>query len=144
VNKKIWIIICIILLLIFLILNIDFYLSKEFYPPSEINFVEDPVKYAGKEFTFVGNVYNITPSTFYMDVNQKPLKIYYQGLEKPKFGQLYVLGLTNVDGTVNALEVHHFSYNYIKYIISFFAFFLFLFIFFKDWKLKKWRFIENA
>ena len=107
-------------------------------------FMENPALYADRELVFVGSVLNVSQSSFYMSVNHKPLKVYYDKLEKPKFGQLYVLAKTNPDGTANALKVHKSSYNYVKYIISFFAFFIFIFIFFKEWKFKTWRFAENA
>lgn len=144
VKNKIGIIIYVILIFLFVLLSVNFYLSKKYYVPSSDTFLFNPLKYAGKETEFTGHVLNATADSFYLDVNQKPLKIYYPNFEKPVLGQVYVKVKLNRDGTANAIEMHKLSYNYIKYVISFFAFFLFLFIFFKEWKFKKWRFIENA
>lgn len=133
-----------ILLLMLLILNADFYLSREFYPPSADMFLNEPFKYAGNKIAFAGNFLNASANSFYVSVNRRPIKVHYSLQEKPNFGQISVLAMANSDGTVSAIEVHNLSYNYLKYIISFFAFTLFLFIFFREWKLKRWRFVENA
>ena len=133
-----------IIVALFIVLSADFYLSKNDYAPSSDAFLDKPMQYAGQYAEFAGSVMNITAESFYMRVNQKPLKIHYSGLKKPKFGQVYVWAKLNADGTVKGLEVHNLSYNYAKYIVSFFAFIIFLFIFFNEWKLKRLRFVENA
>lgn len=130
-NKKLGIFAYILLIMAFLILSADFYLSKKHYYPTS-------------EMTFIGSVINVSPSSFYMSINHRPLKVYHENLQKPVLGQVYVLGTLNPDGTANALDVHDLSYNYIKYFISFFAFIVFLFIFFREWKIRKWRLVENA
>lgn len=143
-TKKIAVISYTIIIFIFAILSWDFYLSKKNYVPSSDEFLNNPSKYAGQYTEFAGHVLNVSGQSFYMLVNQKPLKVYYNELEKPVLGQTYVRLRLNSDGTANASEVHNLSYNYLKYVISFFSFFLFLFIFFREWKLEKWRFVENA
>ena len=143
-TKKIAIISYAVVIFIFLILSSDFYLSKKNYAPSSDDFFGNPSRYAGQNTEFAGPVLNAYEQSFYMTVNKKPLKVYYSGFEKPVLGQTYVRVKLNSDGTAAALEVHNLSYNYLKYIISFLAFFLFLFIFFREWKFKKWRFVENA
>ncbi|MBS3101549.1 hypothetical protein J4204_05465 [Candidatus Woesearchaeota archaeon] len=132
------------LVALFIILSIDFYLSREHYDPSIDAFLGNSEKYEGKYSKFAGPVINVSGSSFYMRVNQRPLKVYHANLEKPKFGQVYVWARLNSDGTAEAIEVHNFSYNYAKYFLSFFAFILFLLIFFREWKFKGWRLVENA
>ena len=134
----------IVLLIVFVFLSVDFYLSKNYYDSSIDAFLSNPPKYEGKNSKFAGPVINVSSDNFYMKVNQRPLKVYYPNLEKPKFGQVYVWVKLNADGTAQALNVHNFSYNYAKYFLSFFAFILFLFIFFKEWKFKPWRLVGNA
>mgnify|MGYP001602556116 CR=1 FL=1 len=143
-TKKIAIIAYVIIIFIFVILSWDFYLGKKNYVTSSDEFLKNPPKYAGQYTEFAGTILNVSGQSFYMLVNQKPLKVYYNGLEKPVLGQTYARLRLNSDGTAAASEVHNLSYNYLKYVISFFAFFLFLFIFFREWKFKKWRFAENA
>ena len=133
-----------IVISLFVLLSFDFYLSKKYYVPSSDAFIGNPSGYAGQLSEFAGPVLNISEGSFYMSVNKRPLKVYYSGIEKPKFGQLYAHVMLNSDGTATALEVHRLSYNYLKYIISFFAFIIFLFIFSSEWKFKKWRLVENA
>lgn len=132
------------LLVLFIFLSVDFYLKKDDYGPSSDAFLDNPSEYTQKKTEFTGSVINISSDSFYMRVNQRPLKVYYSGLETPKFGQVYVLAELNKDGTAKGLEVHNLSYNYAKYIISFFALIIFLFIFLNEWKFKVWRFVEYA
>ena len=143
-NKKWGIFAYAALIIIFMLLSVDFYLSRKYYSPSSNEILINPALYSGKKFTFIGPVINTTSSSFYMSVNHKPLRVNYQNLQKPILGQIYVLATLNNDGSANALDVHDLSYNYVKYFISFFAFIIFLVIFFKEWKFKKWRLVENA
>jgi len=143
-KNKIGVILYVILLLLFALLSADFYLSRRHYVPSGDEFLGSPLKYSGQYTEFAGPVLNFSGQSFYMLVNKKPVKIYYNGLEKPVLGQAYARVKLNSDGTATASDVHSLSYNYIKYVISFFAFFIFLFIFFREWKFSKWRFVENA
>ena len=132
------------LVALFIILSIDFYLSREHYDPSIDAFLSSPREYEGRNTKFAGPVINVSSDSFYMKLNQMPLKVYHQNPEKPKFGQVYVRARLNADGTATALDVHKLSYNYAKYLISFFSFILFLFIFFREWKFRDWRFVKNA
>ena len=143
-NRKFGIIAYVLLITIFTLLSVDFYLSKKYYTPSSNDIFTNPEEFSGKKLTFIGPVINISSSSFYMRINHRPLKVYYKELRNPVLGQIYVIGTLNSDGSVNALNVHDLSYNYVKYFISFFALIIFLFIFFKEWKFKKWGFIENA
>lgn len=143
-TEKTGVISYVIIIFIFVTLSVDFYLSKKNYVPSGDEFLSNPSGYAGLYTEFAGHVSNVSDQSFYMLVNQKPIKIYYKGFKNAMFGQLYARVTLNPDGTATALEVHKLSYNYIKYIISFFAFIIFFFIFFREWKFKKWRLVENA
>tara|TARA_B100000315_G_scaffold120482_1_gene110374 strand:+ start:3241 stop:3750 length:510 start_codon:yes stop_codon:yes gene_type:complete len=141
-NKAIAIITYIILIFLLVLLSFDFYLSEKYYTPSGGMFMSDPEKYADMKLTFVGPVINISDSSFYMSVNHKPLKVYYPKLEQPKLGQVLVVGQSHINETTTASEIHYFNYNYLKYYISFIAIFPFLYIFFRDWKIKRWRFVN--
>jgi len=143
-RKQIKIIVYVVLLLAFILLSVDFYLSKKFYSPSSNMILENPKEYDGRQFAFIGPVMNTSSSSFYMNVNHRPLKVHYDNLQKPVLGQIYIIGIVNEDGSVTATQVHNLSYNYLKYAISFFALLLFIYLFFKDWKIKHWRFVENA
>ena len=143
-NKKIGVILYIILLAAFILLTIDFYLTKKYYQPRIDDMVSNPKLHEGKIAEYAGPVLNVSSDSFYMLINRRPLKVYYANLEKPKLGQVYVQVKLNADGTANGLQVHVLSYNYLKYYVSIFAALLFLFIFFREWKFKKWRFVENA
>lgn len=133
-----------IAVILFVVMSIDFYLQKSSYAPSSDAFLNNPARYTGKITEFAGAVINVSADSFYMEVNKRPLKVYFPNMIKPKLGQLYVMTELNGDGTAKALHVHPLSYNYLKYVLSFFAFIIFLFIFFREWKFRKWRFIENA
>ncbi|MBI2541520.1 hypothetical protein HYV80_02320 [Candidatus Woesearchaeota archaeon] len=143
-KSKIGIAIYSALILLFVLLSADFYLSKKYYVPSSDAFLADPSRYAGKEAEFAGSFVKSTTGSFYLESNQKVLKVHYPDLEKPAMGQIYVRVRLNADGTATALEVHKMQYNYLKYVLSFFAFMIFLYIFFREWKLREWRLVENA
>lgn len=143
-NKGFGIFAYVLLFLIFIILSVDFYLSKKYYSPSSDDILANPKEFSGKKFTFIGPVINASSSSFYLYINHRPLRVHYKDLQKPVLGQIYILATINHDGTANALDVHDLSYNYIKYFISFLAFIIFLFIFFREWKFKKGRFVKNA
>ena len=143
-KKKINLFLYILIVLLFLLLSFDFYLSKKYYPPSSDEFLANPAKYGGMQSEFTGTFINSSEDSFYLRVNQKPIKVYYSGFKKPELGQVYLLVELNKDGTAKALEVHKMSYNYLKYFISLIGLIIFLVIFFKEWKFKKGRFVENA
>lgn len=137
-------IVYLVFVFIFIVLTLDFYLSKKYYFPSADTFLSNPAKYDGKQTEFAGPVINVSKDSFYMSVNHRPIKIYYSKLENPKLGQIYIKAKLNKDGTANALDSHNLSYNYLKYAISFFGLIIFIIIFFREWRLKKWRLVENA
>ena len=101
-------------------------------------------KYEGAETEFTGHLINLSEDYFYMSVNQVPLKVYFSGQKSPKSGQIYAHIILNRDLTATAIETHNMNYNYLKYYVSALGFILFLLIFFKEWKIKKLRFVENA
>ena len=132
------------LLVFFSLLSYEFYLSKPYYPATIGEFASSPSKYEGAETEFTGPLINLSEAHFYMSVNQVPLKVYFSGQKAPKAGQVYARVILNRDATATALETHNMDYNYLKYYVSALGFILFLLIFFKEWKIKKLRFVENA
>ena len=142
-KKKIGITAYILILIIFLLLSYDFYLSRKYYPPSSDQFLGNPRKYAGRITEITGTFLNSTEGSFYVKVNQRPLKVYYPDLEKPVFGQVNMMLKINNDGTATAFEVHPMTLNYFKYFISIFGLLIFIYLFFKEWKFKNWRFVEK-
>lgn len=132
------------LLAVFALLSYEFYLSKSSYPPTIDEFITAPLEYEGVETEFTGPLINLSEDNFYMSVNHVPLKVYSQGQKPPKAGQVYTYVILNGDSTATAIETHNMNYNYLKYYISAFGFILFLFIFFREWKFRKLRFVENA
>ena len=131
-------------LVVFLLLSYEFYLSKSYYPATIGEFISSPAQHEGTETEFTGPLINLSETYFYMSVNQVPLKVYFSGQKSPKSGQIYARVILNRDLTATAIETHNMNYNYFKYYVSAFGFILFLLIFFKEWKIKKLRFVENA
>lgn len=129
---------------IFILLSVDFYLNKRFYQPTIDEFFRQPSKFKGSKVEFAGHVLNTSTDSFYMSINRRALKVYHPEFEPPRLGQLSALLELNADGTATAIQVHNYSYNYLKYLVSLLGFALFLYIFLKEWKFKGWRFIENA
>ena len=143
-NKKTKVLLYISLWLVFVILSIDFYLSRHYYEPYIEDFFKEPAKYESVKVGLDGPVLNISADSFYMGTKKREIKVYYNNLQKPKLGQVSVLAELRSDGTAKAIELHVNNYNYLKYVLSAIAFVVFLFMFFNEWKFKNWRFHKNA
>lgn len=134
----------IFLLILFILFSYDFYLTKKYYPAFIEDFLINPAKYSGMKSEFTGHISSISENYFYMATNKRPLKVYFSGVEQPKFGQIYIIAELNKDGTAKALEVHRMNYNYSKYFLSLVGLFILIYFMFKEWKIKRWRLVENA
>ena len=108
------------------------------------DFLVSPEKYHNMEREFVGTVYNKTADYFYMNINSKQIKIIYPDVREPVFGELSVYGRADKAGFVEALEIHYRDYMTSMYFVSLIAFLIFLKIFFREWRLSKGGFAENA
>ncbi|MDP6547558.1 MAG: hypothetical protein QF917_01195 [Candidatus Woesearchaeota archaeon] len=143
-QKKLFLFYAFLFILTVLTLSLYYLVVYDSQAPSADNFFPNPELYSGQKLEFAGRVLNHTNDYFYMKTNQRILKVYYPALNPPKFGQIEVITVLNADGTLTAAAVHNSDFNYFKYLLSLLTIPLFLFIFFREWKIKNWRFRQNA
>jgi len=65
------------------------------------------------------------------------------GIKRPIYGETLVYVHYRKDGIIELIDYHNYDYNYFLYIISFFAFIVFIIIFLKEWKITR-RGFEDA
>ncbi len=119
------------------------YAEHDRYYPSISDFAKNPEKYDGMITEHQMQVYNITNESFMARFGDDSILVKYQNAQKPKFGMLTVLGYYKKEGYIQAIKIRYNNYNNGKYILSVFGLFLFLIIFFREWKITL-RGFENA
>ena len=72
---------------------------------------------------------------FYVNLENTKIKIMGSGIKMPVLGQTAVFLDFRKDGTVKLIDYHNYNYNYVLYILSFFALIIFLIMLFKEWKI---------
>jgi len=108
------------------------------------NFQKNPEAYQGITKQIMGKYVKTTNYGFILNYNGQQMPILYDYAHNPpKYGEILVYGTFQNDGTIQALEVHNYDYNYIIYLISFIAFLFIVQLFFKEWKLTKKGFIPR-
>ncbi len=129
---------------IFVLSMINYYLIEGEGSLAVINFMQDPIKYAGQTREIMGSYLEPTENGFIMLYNTQPLRIHYEAeYTPPRYGQVLVYGTLREDGTIDAIGVHNYNYNYWIYATSFLAGLYVLKVFFNEWKITR-RGIENA
>lgn len=116
------------------------------YNPNHVSFNEflsSPQSYAGVRDSFMGPYSHSTAEGFVMLYNHHQITIHYnQEYSPPHFGEVLVHGILNGDGSVTALGVHNYNYNYFIYVVSFFAGVMVIMYFFTEWKITRRGFIH--
>ena len=106
--------------------------------------IEQPQLYAGMADSFMGKYSHATPDGFVMLQNYHSIIIHYvPDYAPPRFGEVLVYGILNRDGSVTALRVHNYNYNYFIYFASGIVGVMVLIYFFTEWKIT-WRGFINA
>ena len=99
-----------------------------------------------RETQFFGKIINISKDHFYLYTGPSNVKIESSNIpdvRKTRYGEIVVHVISKKDRIVEGINYHNYDYNYLLYIVSFFAFVIFVIIFFKEWKLTLKGF-ENA
>ena len=133
------------LLLILLLAAIMYYSYAEHdnHYPTISDFLKDPARYDGVLTEQQLQVYNITNESFLARFGDDYVAVKYPGVKEPKFGMVTFLGHYKKEGYIEATAVRYNEYNNGKYLLSFAGLFLFVWIFFREWKITR-RGFENA
>tara|TARA_B100000315_G_scaffold250857_1_gene284483 strand:+ start:1211 stop:1666 length:456 start_codon:yes stop_codon:yes gene_type:complete len=106
-------------------------------------YMENPQKFGGIKFEHMARIINISQDHFYVNLGNRDLKVMGSGIKRPIYGETLVYVHYRKDGIIELIDYHNYDYNYFLYIISFFAFIVFIIIFLKEWKIT-WRGFEDA
>ena len=106
-------------------------------------YLKEPDKYANKKMERIIKIKNISNENFYFQWNNNDIKVLGHGIEMPVLGETVVYLNFRKDGIIEMIDYHNYNYNYILYILSFFALVWFVIIFFREWKITR-RGFENA
>lgn len=100
-------------------------------------YADDMNQYGEHRDQLFGHIINASDTYFYFDVGNRELLIYGKEIEKATFGETVLYVATKQNGTIELIDYHNYDYNYFLYVLSFIAFLIFVFIFFKEWKVTK-------
>ena|SRR3989344_9053241 len=95
------------------------------------NYLKNPQKYGDYKGQVFGKITGINQDSFYIN----SLKVSGSGIIKPVYGETVLFLDFKKDGIIKLIDYHNYNYNYFLYVISFFAFVVFIVIFFKEWKI---------
>ena len=99
-------------------------------------FINDPSIAHDEEKTIMGVYVDSFEGGFHVLYNHKVVTIYSDRVyEPPQWGEVNVRGLFHQNGTITALYVHNYNYNYWLYVFSAFAVFFVILLFFTEWKI---------
>lgn len=99
------------------------------------NYLENPNRFGEHKDERFGKIINISEDHFYFSLGDINIKIYGAGIKKPIFGETVVFVNYGRDGKITLIDYHNYNYNYLLYILSFFALVIFVIIFLKEWKI---------
>ena len=142
-HKKFW-----FFLTLIIIVSLMFYETKYYADYSKNNFslqnyLENPEKYGDHSSESFGRIVNISQDHFYFNAGGDYIKVFGKNIQKAELGETVLYLDYRKDGRIVMIDYHNYNYNYILYAISFLAVMIFVFLFFKEWKLTR-RGFKNA
>lgn len=137
-----YLLILILIIVLLLIDNISYSGAKE-EGFTYSNYLENPQKYGGVKLENFGKIVKINQDHFYFDIGSRDLKVYGTGIKRPVLGEIVVYINYNKNGKMEMIDYHTYDYNYVLYGLSVFALFIFMILFFLDWKFT-WRGFKDA
>ena len=99
------------------------------------NYYENPQKYGDVKFERMGKITKINQDHFYFDLGNVNIKIFGSGVKKSILGETVVYVIYRMYVLIQLIDYHNYNFNYLLYVISIVALFVFIIIFFKEWKI---------
>ena len=100
--------------------------------PTIDQILDNPENHAGKQVEYLGKSSNLNSSGFLFD---NKIWVNFNDPVQTVFGYTSFAGTVNTDGSIDAFEVWTHDYSYFIFIMSIIGAFIFLFIFFREWKI---------
>ena len=101
-------------------------------------FLDNPMIASGDHRlrSIMGTYSSTFPGGFFLTYNHQQVKVLFSpAYDPPRFGETMVYGTFHSDGSIQAVAVHNYNYNYFLYFFSFFAGIFVIFIFYQEWKI---------
>ncbi len=99
------------------------------------NYLENPQKYGNQKIESMVKIISISQDHFYINLGSRNIKVIGSGIKRPVLGETAVFLDYRKDGIIELIDYHNYNYNYLLYVVSFFAIIIFIIIFFKEWKI---------
>lgn len=109
--------------------------------PMAKNFLENPQAYVGKEVEFFGLSSNFSSEGFFLKQADTKVWIRYHNPRPTINGYTTVHGVFLRDGTIQGTEVMYHDKGFRIFSVSLIGLLIFLIVFFREWRIKRWRFI---
>ena len=107
------------ILLLFVLTMSYYYVVDSSGGYSAEEFLNDPGMAHGDNKTLMGIYDGLFEGGFQMRYNHRLVRVYSSvRYEPPKYGEVLVYGTFNLNGTMTAIAVHNYDYNYFLYIVS--------------------------
>ncbi len=100
-------------------------------------FFEDPLTYGNHTGQRFGKVVGVQADTFDFNDGDKVIRIEGSGVVPAVLGETILYVDYRLDGRMVLIDYHNYNYNYVLYGLSLVAFFYFVWLFFREWKLTK-------
>lgn len=97
-------------------------------------YLEDPQYYNEPKYEGMVKIINISEDHFYINLNNRIVRVAGSGIERPKYGETIVYLHYTYEG-IELINFHNYNYNYVLYGVSIIALIIFVIIFFMEWKI---------
>tara|TARA_Y100000310_G_scaffold202322_1_gene202456 strand:- start:474 stop:893 length:420 start_codon:yes stop_codon:yes gene_type:complete len=105
------------------------------YYPSIKDLNENPERYDQLLTEQYGRIKEFREDGFILLSGNEEILVKTKNIRNPIQGSLSILGTFHKEGFIELNNIHYFDYNNSKYVVSVIGLIIFLFIFFKEWKI---------
>ncbi|MBI2667952.1 hypothetical protein HYX17_04260 [Candidatus Woesearchaeota archaeon] len=96
---------------------------------------ENPEKYDGILTEQYGLVDEIKEDSFILASGDSKILVKANNIREPTQGSVNIIGVFNKEGFIKLKDIHYSDYNNTKYFVSIIGLIMFLFIFFREWRI---------
>ena len=119
------------------------YVNYHAYYPSLATLKENPAAIEGVRAENCGIMEKLQEDGFVLRGGPEEVFVKIADARFPKFGTVCVVGMYR-NGMIEAESVRYNDYIFVKYALSALSLLYVLYLFFREWKLKRWRFVPRS
>ncbi len=105
------------------------------YYPSIKDLNENPSRYDGILTEQYGLIKEIKEDSFILVSGDSRILVKANNIREPTQGSVNILGVFNKESFIELKNIHYSDYNNTKYLVSIMGLIMFLFIFFREWRI---------